>query len=411
MTTTDIELSWAPPVMTGCFDADNHMREPIDAFPAYMERAFRERGWRVGSDGEGRRVLLVGESESLGHFSNDPPRPGSFRANLLRLRQGELIDPFLGDTIPSQPEFWDRDARLDAMDAQGLEAALIFGSIAVSGEWMLDERDLPQTYANLRAVNRYFAERWGWSYKGRIFTVAMMSLVDLELGLRELERLIAEGVRLVNLVPGVIGTRSPADPYFDPFWARVQDAGLLVTFHTSPASNASYRKMFAGFWEPFETVHSGIASGTTSAFMGFQSFNERPIMDTVSALVLHNLFGRFPGVKVLSVENGTFWVPFTVKLMNKNYAINQNGFWLGGKPERPSSVFRRHVFVTPFHEENIQTIVDAVGADCVLFGSDFPHAEGLAHPVNDFLEDLEITDPAVVDKIMRENLRGLLTPA
>ena len=39
----------------------------------------------------------------------------------------------------------------------------------------------------------------------------------------------------------------------------------------------------------------------------------------------------------LSVENGTFWVPFTVKLMNKNFAINQNGFWLGGKPERPSA--------------------------------------------------------------------------
>jgi len=410
MTALD-SYSGPTPLMTGCYDADNHMREPLDAYVPYVDPAFRERGWRLGKAADGKRALLVADDVKSTYWELDVPRPGGFRKNLLRLRQGEDIDPFLADTVPLTPEYYDRDARLHAMDVQGLAAVMMFGSMAVSGEWMIDDRDPPLTYANLRAVNRYFQEQWGWAYKDRIYTSAMMSLVDLDLGLIELERLIGEGVRLINLVPGVIGQRSPADPYFDPFWARVQEAELLVTFHTAPASNASYRKMLAGFWEPFDTVHSTIASGTTSAFMGYMSFNERPIMDTVAALILHNLFGRFPGVKVISVENGTFWVPFTVKLLNKNFAINQKGFWLGGKPERPSSVFRRHVFVTPFHEENIQTIVDAVGPDVVLFGSDFPHAEGLAHPVNDYLEDLEVTDPVNVNKIMRDNLKALLRHA
>ena len=64
--------------------------------------------------------------------------------------------------------------------------------------------------------------------------------------------------------------------------------------------------------------------------------------------------------------------------------------------------------MTPFHEENVQTIVDAVGAQSVLFGSDYPHGEGLANPVGDYLGDLEVTDPEHVQMIMRDNLKGLL---
>jgi len=71
-------------------------------------------------------------------------------------------------------------------------------------------------------------------------------------------------------------------------------------------------------------------------------------------------------------------------------------------------VFRKHISVTPFHEDNVPQLIDVVGADSVTFGSDFPHAEGLASPVSDFLEDLHVEDPALVQKIMRTNLKNLL---
>ena len=388
------------------YDADNHMREDIDAFPKYMDPAFRERGWRIERDA-GKDVLWVGDESWPDWTWDTATRPGSFRENLLRMRNGENIDPFRGDQEAVRIEYRDRDARLKLMDQQRIQAELIFNTLAVSRGWMVGG-DPAQTFANLRAVNRYLAAEWGWAYKDRIYAAALLGLDDLDLAIAELDRLLAEGVRAINLVPGPVGRLSPADPFFDPFWARVNEANLLVSFHTTPASHIAYREMFSGWWEPAEAaVHRGV-SDTDSAFMSFQMFNERPIMDTVVALILHNLFGRFPNIRVLSVENGSFWVPYTVKLLNKSYAINQNGFWLGGKPERPSEVFKRHVFVTPFHEENVQSIVDVVGADCVLFGSDFPHAEGLADPVPDYLSDLEVTDPVAVQKIMRENLKGLL---
>jgi predicted TIM-barrel fold metal-dependent hydrolase len=307
------------------------------------------------------------------------------------------------------PEFVDRDRRLEFMDGEGIEGTLVFPGAALEGHWLAEEGDLPQLYANLRAVNRVSGECWGWSYRDRLFSVAILSLQDLDLALQELDRLMAEGCKVVNLAPGPVRGRSPADPCFDRFWARIDESRILVSLHTAPASHTAYRRMLDGFWEP--TCPPGVERGLcdmTSAFMGFQMFNERPIMDTVAALILHNLFGRFPDVRVISVENGAFWVAYAVKLMNKNYAINQNGYWLGGRPERPSTVFREYVRVTPFHEDDVRQLVKVIGADAVTFGSDFPHAEGLASPVNEFMEDLSIEEDASVAKIMRTNLKGLL---
>lgn len=396
------------PAMTGCYDADQHSVELQDQLPGYMDPSFRERGWRLVVAEGGRTALAVGDEVSRLSFEEQPV-PGSFRENILRNRAGENLDPFQGTAGPILPEFVDRDRRLEFLDKGGIEGTLIFPGASLEGHWIADEDDPAQLYANLRAVNRLSGERWGWSYRDRIYAAAIMSLQDLELALTELDRLMAEGCKVVNLAPGPVGGLSPADPCFDPFWARINESRILVSLHTAPASHTAYRNMLDGFWEPMNPpgIDRGLCD-TTSAFMGFQMFNERPIMDTVAALILHNLFGRFPDVRVISVENGAFWVAYAVKLMNKNYAINGNGFWLGGRPERPSKVFREHIKVTPFHEDDVGQLVDVVGVDAVTFGSDFPHAEGLASPVNEFLEDLNIAEAASVEKVMRTNLKGLL---
>jgi predicted TIM-barrel fold metal-dependent hydrolase len=396
------------PLMMGCFDADQHAVELRDQLPGYMDPGFRERGWRLVEAGGGRKTLAVGDEVSKLSFEAQPV-PGSFRENILRNRAGEDLDPFQGSLGPVLPEFVDRDRRLEFMDREGIEGTLLFPGAALEGHWLAEEGDPAQLYANLRAVNRLAGERWGWSYRGRIYSAAILALQDLPLALQELDRLMADGCKVINLVPGPVCGRSPADPCFDPFWARIHESRMLVSLHTAPASHSAYRRMLDGFWEPIDPpgVDRGLCD-MTSAFMGFQMFNERPIMDTVAALILHNLFGRFPDVRVISVENGAFWVPYAIKLMNKNFSINRSGYWLGGRPERPSSVFRRHVSVTPFHEDDVRQLVDLLGDEAVTFGSDFPHAEGLAAPVNEFLEGLDLPSSASVEKIMRTNLKQLL---
>jgi hypothetical protein len=92
------------------YDADNHLREDIDAFPKYMDPAFRERGWRI-EKASGKDVLWVGDESWPDWTWDTATRPGSFRENLLRMRNGENIDPFRGDQEVVRLEWTNRRSR------------------------------------------------------------------------------------------------------------------------------------------------------------------------------------------------------------------------------------------------------------------------------------------------------------
>jgi len=302
--------------------------------------------------------------------------------------------------VPLDPAYVDRDARLATMDAQGVEAALIFPTLAVCVEhFMADDPD--QLYANFHAFNRWLDEDWGFAHQDRIFATPLLSLRDLDRAVAELEWVLDRGAKCIALRPGPAFGRSPADPHFDPFWARVDESGVLVAFHIG---ESGYNEMMSVYWGE----EANPSSHRQSAFQWCNFYGDRPIMDTFSALVLHNLFGRFPNVRCLSVENGSLYVPYLLKQMNKMNGMGRNGPWLGGRiTEKPSEIFKRHVWVSPFHEEDVPALAGVIGADRVLFGSDFPHAEGLAEP-RDFVESLAGLDDGAVRRIMRDNLRDLL---
>jgi predicted TIM-barrel fold metal-dependent hydrolase len=104
----------------------------------------------------------------------------------------------------------------------------------------------------------------------------------------------------------------------------------------------------------------------------------------------------------MSVENGSgFGRPLLHKLAVVYRLMPQEC------PEDPVAVFKRQVYVHPFHEEDISGMVDLLGDDHVLFGSDFPHPEGLADPVS-YVDDLEGLPDESVRKIMGGNLAGLI---
>jgi len=207
--------------------------------------------------------------------------------------------------------------------------------------------------------------------------------------------------RAIALRPGPAFGRSPADPYFDPFWSRVNEAGIPVCLHIA---ESGYNEMMSVHWGE----EANPASHFQSAFQWSCFYGDRPIMDTIAAFVLHNLFGRFPNVNVISVENGSLFVPYLMAVMDKMKGMGRNGPWIGGYVSgKPSEIISRRVFVSPYHEEDIPALVRALGASQVVFGSDWPHPEGLARP-RDFAAGIVDLPELDQEMIMRENLRGLL---
>jgi predicted TIM-barrel fold metal-dependent hydrolase len=119
----------------------------------------------------------------------------------------------------------------------------------------------------------------------------------------------------------------------------------------------------------------------------------------------HGLFDRFPKLRIATIESGSDWMAPLLKKLAKAY---------GQMPMRfqsdPVEQIRRHVWVSPYYEDDLERLRDTIGADHILFGSDYPHAEGLAVPT-DFIHDLKGYDEDEVRLVMRDNALGLLRPA
>jgi predicted TIM-barrel fold metal-dependent hydrolase len=286
--------------------------------------------------------------------------------------------------------------RLAVMDTQGIEAAVNYAAIATEYEF---EDNLEALYANQRAENRYLAQEWGYSYKNRLFTPPIVSTVSAEHAIAELDAIMSgDPPKVIQLVAGPSVHRSPFRPELDPFWARLNEARIKVCTHLSTVT--FYGRQGLEWDEP------EVMLGDMDAFQWMMYYGDRPAYETVAAAILQGLFARFPNVQLLLSEQGTVWVPYIVRKMDHAFLMGRRATW-GKLDARPSEYFRRHVKVAPYPEENVERVVEAVGIEPVVFGSDFPHGEGLPDPML-YLSQLKNFDDAQVKAIMRDNLADFL---
>jgi predicted TIM-barrel fold metal-dependent hydrolase len=314
--------------------------------------------------------------------------PGTLAEKLRAMKSG-VVDDERFYQAPKAP-YLERDARLRDLDQQGVEAALIFPGLGLFVESFCRRADV--LYANLNAFNRWLDDTWGFAYQDRLFCPPAVSLRDVEQAVAQVEWCIERGARIVMLRTGPAYGRSPGDPHFDPVWSRLNEAGLAVAYHIT---ESHYNEMISPFW--------GQATNPTpyqqSAWQWMNLYGDRAIMDTVSALAYDNVFGRFPKIRVISVEHGAEWLPYFIGRLDKMRGMGRNGPWIGGPlPARPSELCRRHLLVVPYAEDDIEGVVAKVGSEMLIMGSDYPHGEGLADPAQ---------MPKLVDFLPADEVRAI----
>jgi predicted TIM-barrel fold metal-dependent hydrolase len=251
------------------------------------------------------------------------------------------------------------------------------------------------------AFNRWLNEDWGFAYQDRIFAAPYISLADQDWAIRELEFAIAEGARTIVMRPAAQftrnGPRTPGSTEFDPFWSRVQEAGLTVVVHAGDSGYTANGYAPDGFSASF-----GAGSMGPSIKMLHM---ERAIYDFLASLIFDRFFTRFPGIRVASVENGSEFLPDLFrKLVSQHRRIP--GFF----PEDPIETFRRNVWINPFWEDDVHEIAALMGTDRVIFGSDWPHIEGMPSPL-DYAVEVKEFDIADQGRILHDNVVALNLPA
>jgi predicted TIM-barrel fold metal-dependent hydrolase len=387
-----------PQLSFRCFDADNHYYEALDAFSRHIEPGFEKRCVQWAEIGGKTRLLVGGRiNRFIPNPTFDPvARPGCLD-EFFGGRNPEAADmrTLFGELEPISPAYRRPDERTALMDEQGIEKAFLFPTLGVGMEQAL-VNDLPAQQAAFRAFNRWLHDDWSFNHRERLFAAPYITLSDLDNAVRELEWALERDARIVCMVAGPVvtasGSRSPADRHFDPFWARVNEAGITLAYH---GGDYGYGKYVEEYGEPGD-LESFKGTPLKSVMLG----NRAPF-DTMAALVCHRLFERFSNLRIASIEQGSNWVPWLLQTFRRVYGQNPRGF-----AENPIDTFRRHVWVSPFHEDDVPLLRDLMGAERMLMGSDYPHAEGLAAPTDYVYELKDFSDEEIL-QVMRENALGL----
>ena len=396
----------ASPISYGAFDADNHYYEAEDAFIRHVPAEMQARcvQW---VEMDGRRHHLVGGQ--LVHAVVNPTwnpiaKPGSIkdylRGNPNKLTAAQMMTE--REPLPSY--YLDRDARVAKLDEQGLEGCWLFPTLGVLYEARI-YKDIPAVTTLVRAFNRWMVEDWGFHYQEKLFAAPYLSLADLDFAIKELEWALDQGARVIVMRPGppftVDGYKSPFDERFDPFWARVNEAGITTVVHSGDTN-----RFHQGYVPERGHDVNFKKMGTVKPSIELFRYEDQA-HDYLITLALELMFERFPNLRFASVENGADFLSPLIRKLNK-----QSKKSVGWFKEDPVVLFKQHVWINPFGEDDPTEIVDIMGEDRVLFGSDWPHVEGMPEPL-DYLLELQKFDEETTKKIMRDNAVGLnqLMPA
>lgn len=390
-------------------DADNHFYEAPDAF--YRHGTPRVKRFVQWVEQGKKKFLLFGGTYAPGNPNptfNPVARPGAFHETLRSLEKGEVpTGSRYGELAPLDRAFMYRDERLAYMDEQNLESTFIYPTLGYSCEHLFaDDWDL--LYEFFHGFNAWVDEDWGFDYQERIYSPPMIPMADVHRSLDELEWAIEAGARLVTVTPGPWYGRSPADSYFDPFWRRVHEEKLAVIFHAYGGVPHAYRDFFQRQWMRPPVTNLAQSQMLMSAILPYH----RPVMDSMMAMILGGLFNRFPNVKVCSIEVGAAWVDYCLHELDHagtNLVERRLTTFDGELVGRPSEVFKRHCYVAPFPEEDVVALAARIGPDRVLFGSDWPHPEGVAQP-GDFRKFITELSEEEQQMIMRDNALSLVRP-
>jgi len=391
------------------FDADNHMYETTDAFTKYLPSSHDGLVKFVQVNGRTKIALKNKISEYIPNPTfNKVAHPGAQEMEFKLKNPSSKAQAMPGDLkltappkyIEAPPAYFNPADRLILMNELSIDRALMWPTLAS----LLEERladDPEATHLLVHALNEWMYEHWTFNVDNRIFATPVITLSILDEAIKEFERVVERGARVILIRPAPVPDfngrrRSFALPEFDPFWKIVEQSGVLVGMHSS---DDGYSR-FTNEWDGIVGEHTPF--GRRSAFKQIVGSEWRGIKDSVASIIGHGLATRFPKLRFLPVENGSAFVKPLMSSMSTLYARTPEIF-----EEDPIVAMKRSIFVHPFHEEDVLGLIDVMGASNVVFGSDYPHPEGMFDPVT-FIDELVTLPAADQKKVMGANLANLM---
>jgi len=360
-------------------DADTHIFEPVEGFANYLPEAYKHRSPRVLRDQWGIiRILMEGRlypdpsitvyeaheelrapGRSHDHSHNHHAHEGAHgSAHSHSDAHGEKESLLEGVAMAVRRQGVNNaEARIKDLDTEGIDIQALLGSLCFAAFTL---RDPGFALAFCRACNNYVAEFCS-AYPDRLKGVAVVPLQDVPSAIAEARRAIKElGLVSVCIPPSLPG-KNLDHPSFHPFYAELQELNVPLGIHWG---NGTY-------------LPGAGADRFSKHFLTHVVGHPFEQMLALSAVVCGGILEKYPGLKFGFLESGCGWLPYLMWRLDEEYRGRSREVPL--LKDKPSEYIKRgQCFVSCSPDEPlIPTVADMVGADMIMFSSDYPHADGL----------------------------------
>ncbi|MCZ6889897.1 MAG: amidohydrolase family protein [Gammaproteobacteria bacterium] len=363
-------------------DADGHVLEPADTWEKYIDPEFRDRAIRIAHDDENREIML---------FDNKPMR--SLRGNLgalggIELEPGELgrLNEEYTYEMGSPPGGYDPAARIAVLDEEGIDAVLLYPTIGICWEGQVTDPRLATAYT--RAYNRWIADFCRHDPK-RLYPVAHISLHDPEGAVEEVQRARKDGCVGVYLSPDPAARAGKqfTDPSLVRFWETAQDLDMPIGFHVVVRDDPAFNE------------YSGHGRDSALFFFAFLAID---VMAAFTHMISSGMFEKYPRLKCSVLEAGCNWIAAWLERMDHKHEVLSSTapFKL-----KPSEYFYRQCLVSADPDEGMTAqVVEHIGADYVMWASDYPHIDASMGVVAELKRNIASLPAESQRKVLGENV-------
>jgi predicted TIM-barrel fold metal-dependent hydrolase len=350
-------------------DVDTHFSEPWDLWTSRAPASLKHRVPRTVRK-DGKVQWIIDEDTPVGFggaggssaILRDGSKLGGFEFFNLTIE-----DIHLGASVGK--------ARVEVMDQQGIHAQIVYPNLLGFGGQVGKGVDPALRLASVKIFNDAMAEMQAES-NDRILPMILLPWWDVKESIAELERGVRMGMKGVNMTSDTQDMENLpplSHPHYDDLFKACVQHNLSVNFHIggSDSGNAWFAQ---GRW-PGLTNNENLAMGGALLL----SSNMR----VIGNIIMSHMLDRHPGLKIVSVESGVGWIPYLLEALDY-LSIEQRV-----EHARPiADTFRAHIYATTFFErKSLIATVSQIGADNIMFETDFPHPACLYPDWMDYLGD------------------------
>jgi predicted TIM-barrel fold metal-dependent hydrolase len=347
---------WARGVRPGAkkyfmISVDNHLMPNMKEYVRRLDKKWHDKLARVETRDNGERYMVVPGMRpdrliDVTMHGDDLARSKS-GGDTVTLSKGE------GDPVGLE--------RIEDQARDGVDGEVIFPNGPVLLMWASGDTEFVD--AQCRVWND-----WAWEvcspFKDRCNPAAALATADVELSVKEVERVARMGYRtLVLPCKPIWGAHSIEHvnynlPLYDPLWAAIQDHDLTICYHVSTGKDPR------------------AARGNGGAVINSVVHSLSPTIEPIVSMCASGAFERFPKLRAATIEADAGWVPWIMEKMDETY--RKHHFWVRPKLKAlPSEYYRTNCFAS-FGEDRVAIdLVEKYGLENnFMWGNDFPHHEG-----------------------------------